>query len=878
MKNTNITRTNLFLVVGFLTFIFVSGCGQEETSSPIKTPTKTKTQEKVSIPTATKKTAPTQTNTKEATSDPAVTMEPASTSDTFYTFKEDVEIPDCAPSDSKDDLLFQEVVEAISPKLSEMDSYRYRTLYYYKSGEIYAEDELALQIIGEHSSLMPDNEEYHAVDLESNAYKQSHTIMSDLHTGEQSEMILTEEGIWTRNSDGSGWIEITQGDRWHIANLADIFSPESAVALVGNGGAITLNEQVSPSLMTQFEVIDGEKVTHRCWKPEPIGEGEEPYNQINTVLVHGRDLYGFLTDTEIHLWTSEDDSQLIRLTVKGSHIAERYYEDGILDHDPANDFLLWVDLVDVNQPLEIKPPQSDQVSLTIPDSRPESLGDSEAPYNQFPTPPDATLANLEDYSSEVIQANIDRTGITREILLLGPPREYLPFHRELTNSIMTKRFGFWDQVSADRSPVYETDMDLYSLVLFYADEMAKLGWALEDAHFQLGYPKYLLVFTRGAFSIPVVLDGGMEKENRISTILPPNDEVIENVLSEWKFLTSENSDLLSNEVTNITIDESGKIWIGTEDGVSVLNGEDWETFTWADSELFNYEIIDIAIDNQEHAWILTETGLSVFDGEQWETFTSSNSDLISNQMRTIEIDNQDRAWIATNDGISVFDGISWTTYTEENYDLQYRINDIMVDDTGKVWVGNWDGISVFDGTDWISHKHLYEVKAFDIDPSGQPWIGTNAGGVYSLEGATWHEHATPQYEPSTSSPDDITLLKIDDLGRTWTVSKDQTITVYDGDQVETYTACGVDNAQQDSFEDSQMNFDSQNRVWLRLPGGSFCVLDENGEWLDYTPADRNTLHFLHTPQSWPRTLPIDSQGRIWVISSEGIAVFTLPSP
>jgi ligand-binding sensor domain-containing protein len=130
-----------------------------------------------------------------------------------------------------------------------------------------------------------------------------------------------------------------------------------------------------------------------------------------------------------------------------------------------------------------------------------------------------------------------------------------------------------------------------------------------------------------------------------------------------------NGNLASNNVRCITKDADGKIWIGTDDGISIVNcpenafgagGCDAENkivqYDAFANTLFNEEYIStIAVDGANRKWVGTFNGIWLIsaDAEKIiQRFTVDNSPLPSNEINKIEIDPiTGVVYIATSQGL-----------------------------------------------------------------------------------------------------------------------------------------------------------------------------------------------------------------------------------
>jgi ligand-binding sensor domain-containing protein len=84
--------------------------------------------------------------------------------------------------------------------------------------------------------------------------------------------------------------------------------------------------------------------------------------------------------------------------------------------------------------------------------------------------------------------------------------------------------------------------------------------------------------------------------------------------------------LISDYITCLNVDEKhGKIWIGTNAGLSCCNleGKEWKRYT-TENGLPNDVIRDIAIEKDGTLWVATPMGLAQFDGENWKVHNEKN--------------------------------------------------------------------------------------------------------------------------------------------------------------------------------------------------------------------------------------------------------------
>lgn len=127
--------------------------------------------------------------------------------------------------------------------------------------------------------------------------------------------------------------------------------------------------------------------------------------------------------------------------------------------------------------------------------------------------------------------------------------------------------------------------------------------------------------------------------------------------------------LLSNRVRSIAVDEAQNKWVGTADGLSVLNADNVHTldhpivFVLPPPDELN-PITDVAIDAQGNVWagvyvdyLVTVGGVSVHDGTSWTQFEESDG-LAGPNVRRLAVDADDDVWVTTSNGLTEISDVS----------------------------------------------------------------------------------------------------------------------------------------------------------------------------------------------------------------------------
>ena len=86
----------------------------------------------------------------------------------------------------------------------------------------------------------------------------------------------------------------------------------------------------------------------------------------------------------------------------------------------------------------------------------------------------------------------------------------------------------------------------------------------------------------------------------VPTILPPNLELIT--------VSTPNSQLPSNRIQALAVDQNDVLWLGTDQGLVKKDDDDWTVYDQSNSNISSNDILEIAIDANDKVWIATADG------------------------------------------------------------------------------------------------------------------------------------------------------------------------------------------------------------------------------------------------------------------------------
>jgi ligand-binding sensor domain-containing protein len=274
--------------------------------------------------------------------------------------------------------------------------------------------------------------------------------------------------------------------------------------------------------------------------------------------------------------------------------------------------------------------------------------------------------------------------------------------------------------------------------------------------------------------------------------------------------------LQTNYVDSFAVTSTGKLWVGTDGGVHVLDTADpsqiWDTYTkktapgmggnWAkaialgpddttwvaiiNGEACRYQngewstltglqsFNTIAVDNQGRAWFGDDgKGIVVLnsDGSSAMTFTVADG-LPSDKIFALAIDDQDTVWIGTDIGLAKFERGALSVVLDKNNPrmINKHINNLVFAQDGSLIIGTLTGVMRLKGDqletlidflkDGYSNARLTELA---VAPNGRLWVGTNSGLLYSDNMISWTMLTTADGLLTNF----ISALAVDTYGAIW---------------------------------------------------------------------------------------------------------------
>ena len=204
-----------------------------------------------------------------------------------------------------------------------------------------------------------------------------------------------------------------------------------------------------------------------------------------------------------------------------------------------------------------------------------------------------------------------------------------------------------------------------------------------------------------------------------------------------KFTTiSDNDGLINNAVFSIIENTKNEMVFGTSKGISVFNGFDFKNYTEKQG-LTNSWVFKLLQDSNK-TWIGTQEGVYILQNEKIRRFTFDKI-LNTASVFTIFIDSQKRIWFGTiNNGAICYDPKN-STFTQYNTSNGLQENFVFSFEENKekeVLVGTVAGVNIISkdnsirNCDYIPRQFYVAFRSMLINSKNEQWFGSADIGLY----------------------------------------------------------------------------------------------------------------------------------------------------
>ena len=360
----------------------------------------------------------------------------------------------------------------------------------------------------------------------------------------------------------------------------------------------------------------------------------------------------------------------------------------------------------------------------------------------------------------------------------------------------------------------------------------------------------------------------------------------------WILISSDS--LLSVNLNSAAIDDSGRIWIGTQGkGLSEFNGIYWENLNipGPPANVFN----DLAVGQSGRVWCTNENlGAAVLDNQSWTVFDTFNTLFIS-----VAVDLENQTWFGTNGrGVLRLRNGIWLQYNHLNSPLRpvctnpnsVAVYGISIDELGNRWFGNRDAcdgtalVGLLAGTDatFISYKVGEKLNGASLRSNsvtekgclakgGTIWLGYRDVGLdalnYQFTLTNRNDDFVTNFEASNFAFGLISSLAVDKAGIVWIGTSGGPYR-YDPS---TFQLSGINLPANLGPQVNSIAVDGRNNKWLGTIDG-LAILDSDGNLIDSFSTDNSPLadNFIY------KVSYDEKRGDLWIGTANGLSRFTQP--
>jgi len=214
------------------------------------------------------------------------------------------------------------------------------------------------------------------------------------------------------------------------------------------------------------------------------------------------------------------------------------------------------------------------------------------------------------------------------------------------------------------------------------------------------------------------------------------------VYTKWKNFTVKDG-LPNDHIFSVKAD-GPRVWIGTEDGLAMLDKRTGKIKSWTEKDGLPFQAVTgIDVDPKTgDVWLaLFGGGLARFSGGRFEHWHQLNSGLVNDVVYAVAVQG-DNVWAATTAGTSRYNTKTgeWTIYNEKNAPMEEIWNyNVSYNGADKMWLAVWGSgvleyeISKDRWKDYLDPDGEMEIDLYRDD--GVPHVITTA--AQEAEGVTW---------------------------------------------------------------------------------------------------------------------------------------------
>ncbi|MDX5423309.1 MAG: hypothetical protein LPK07_08565 [Hymenobacteraceae bacterium] len=303
----------------------------------------------------------------------------------------------------------------------------------------------------------------------------------------------------------------------------------------------------------------------------------------------------------------------------------------------------------------------------------------------------------------------------------------------------------------------------------------------------------------------------------------------------------------------------GVLWIGSRtEGLYRIAGQQVERLSAENSNLPSNNITVLSRNRDGTIWVGTEAGPAYIHDSLPAPLPLPES-IMSPAVSSFAHDTYGNLWIGLRqNGVVKYDGKSFTHLTRHNGLRTKRITTLATDIEGNVWIGtNGYGLQQYVAP-WFVHYFEFgslsepRITALTQDPRGRVWFGTDEGKAAYMENGRHH------WLSRAAWPQDITVNDIwfQNEEEMWVSTSNGAWHLKPDTSIHYNKAKGLA-----ADEVYQCRPDTRGNLWFATASGVSCY--SKGRFVNYHPSDATLpLRIYHILQ--------DSKNRLWFGTVSGV--------
>ena len=338
---------------------------------------------------------------------------------------------------------------------------------------------------------------------------------------------------------------------------------------------------------------------------------------------------------------------------------------------------------------------------------------------------------------------------------------------------------------------------------------------------------------------------------------------------DGQFYSTENSDLVTNYVSQISVDSKNRIWIATDEGVMFSNVGSWGLNDSANSEMEHTSIRSLNIDSNDNVWFGYDyfSGVVIFENYKYRDINPIEISKYLKEIFKIEFESNNKIWFMSPYYLISYEKELWTIIEPTG-----QPRSMAVDSRNRLWFTTTkDSIYIYDKGIYSSvdfnesglskDNHLGNLT---FDNKGTLWFTDMYGDRldfynYNPDTKEWKKFS-PENSPIRNS---IQRIRVDINNHIWFLVYNE-LFKYDGKNwesypVEDYLPNPPVGSPFEKYYFRDFIIDKRNNIWLTAYAAGVLKLSDIISDVDQEPLD---IELTISPNPAKEKITINSKSQL----------------